>query len=178
MPAPQTRYAKESKEHTLAGRGNRIAIHHRMGDIVCIIEIVSPRNKHSRPALKAFIDKTVDFLEAGVHVVLVDLFPPNALNPDGVHELISRSFKMDPFQLPPEEPLLLASYRAESPFSEVAFGAFLEPLGFGAALPEMPAFLESDFYVNIPLEATYARAWDSCPKDMKYLVEHGKLPDE
>ncbi len=178
LPAPRTRYAKESKEQTLAGRGNRIAIHHRMGDIVCIIEIVSPGNKQSRPALRAFVDKTVDFLEAGVHVVVVDLFPPNALNPLGLQELIGADFKLEPLVLPPEEPLLLASYRAESPYDDTAFGAFLEPLGFGARFPDMPAFLESDFYVNLPLEETYMRAWDSCPKDMRYLVEHGKLPDE
>ena len=178
LPKPTTRYSSITTEQRIASRGNRIAIYHRMGDIVCIIEIVSPGNKQSRPAIKAFVEKTVDFLEAGVHVVVVDLFPPNALNPLGLQELIGADFNLEPFVLPPEEPLILASYRAESPYDDTAFGAFLEPLGFGARFPVMPAFLESDFYVNLPLEETYMRAWESCPKDMRYLVEHGKLPDE
>ena len=83
-----------------------------------------------------------------------------------------------PCELPPGEPMLLASYRAEGPDADDTTRAFLEPLGVGAMIPDMPAFLEPDFYVNVPLESTYLEAWNSCPKDMKYLVEHGKLPDE
>ena len=178
LPMPTTRHAVETTDSRLAARGNRIAIHHRMGDIVCILEIVSPGNKSGRAAIKAFVDKTADFLEAGVHVVLIDLFPPNRLNPNGLHDLVWDQFGTDTFQLPPGEPMLLASYKAKGPNADDTTRAFLEPLGVGAMIPDMPAFLEPDFYVNVPLESTYLEAWNSCPKDMKYLVEHGKLPDE
>jgi hypothetical protein len=30
----------------------------------------------------------------------------------------------------------------------------------------------------MPLEPTYQTAWDVCPSDFQYLVEHGVLPDE
>ena len=33
-------------------------------------------------------------------------------------------------------------------------------------------------YVNVPLEAAYRAAWDVCPSDFRYLIEHGTLPDE
>ena len=178
LSKPTARYPVVTQDQRIAARGNRIAIHHRMGDIVCILEIVSPGNKQNRAGVKAFVDKTVDFLEAGVHVVMIDLFPPNALNPHGLHKLVWAEMGTDTFELPPGEPMLLASYRAEGPADDDTTEAFLEPLGVGAVMPDMPAFLEPDFYVQVPLEETYGNAWDSCPKDMRYLVEHGKLPDE
>jgi hypothetical protein len=41
--------------------------------------------------------------------------------------------------------------------------AFIEPLGFGDALPDMPLFLTPEVYVPVPLEATYQAAWDGMP---------------
>src|SRR5687768_9234085 len=67
-----------SADKILARRANRITIRHSLGRIVCIMEIVSPGNKNTRPALTRFVQKTVDFLENGVHVLVVDLFPPSA----------------------------------------------------------------------------------------------------
>ena len=37
---------------------------------------VSPGNKDSRAALRDFVEKTVDCLRKGIHVLIVDLFPP------------------------------------------------------------------------------------------------------
>jgi hypothetical protein len=48
----------------------------------------------------------------------------------------------------------------------------------GAELRDMPAWLDTDLYVNVPLEQTYRAAWDVCPADFRYLVEHGTPPDE
>ena len=178
LPKPSVRFTVETQEQRIAARGNRIAIHHRMGDIVCILEIVSPDNKQNRAGIRAFVDKTIDFLNAGVHVVMIDLFPPNALNPQGLHKLVWEEFGKDTFQLPAGEPLLLASYRAEGPAAADTIEAFLEPLAVRAFIPDMPAYIEPDFYVCVPLEETYTKAWNSCPKDMRYLVEHGKMPNE
>ncbi len=38
---------------SLAARGNRIVIRHRMSDVVCIVEFVSPGNKHSPAPIEA-----------------------------------------------------------------------------------------------------------------------------
>jgi hypothetical protein len=52
------------------------------------------------------------------------------------------------------------------------------PFRAGAGLPDMPAWLDTDLYVNVPLEPTYQEAWAVCPSDFRYLVEHGALPNE
>ncbi len=82
---PQGVVPDERQSDTILQRANRIAIRHRMGEVVCIIEIVSPGNKASRSALHAFVEKTCDFLRAGVNVLLVDPFPPGPRDPHSLH---------------------------------------------------------------------------------------------
>lgn len=41
----------------------------------------------------------------------------------------------------------------------------------------MPAWLDTDLYVNVPLERTYQTTWDVCPADFRHIVEFGSLPD-
>jgi hypothetical protein len=73
--APKTRMRIEAQADTLLRRANRVAIRHRLGEVVCIIEIVSPGNKAGGAALRSFVGKTLEFLRAGVNVLLVDPFP-------------------------------------------------------------------------------------------------------
>jgi hypothetical protein len=72
-----------------------------------------------------------------------------------------------------DEPLLLASYRAAVPLVEFTPEAFIEPLRVGADVPDMPAWLDPDLYVSVPLEPTYRAAWEVCPSDFRHLVEYG-----
>ena len=58
--APTTRMKIETQANTLLRRANRVAIRHRLGEVVCIIEIVSPGNKSSRSAVRSFVEKTHD----------------------------------------------------------------------------------------------------------------------
>src|SRR5262249_23647778 len=69
---PKTRFVRQVKA-ALAARGNRIVIRHLLGDVVCVVELVSPGNKSSRAALRAFVEKTNDFLQRGVHLLVIDL---------------------------------------------------------------------------------------------------------
>ncbi|HEY3789123.1 MAG TPA: hypothetical protein VGL71_09720, partial [Urbifossiella sp.] len=95
-----------------------------------------------------------------------------------LHKLIWDEFDEGvPFQLPADEPLLFVSYRAAVPL-EITPVAFIEPMIIGAELPDMPAWLDTDEYVNVPLEGTYQAAWNACPGDFRYLVEHGGLPED
>ena len=64
------------RNSSYASRANRIVVRHHLGRIVAVIEIISPGNKDSRAALRDFIEKTIDLLRAGIHVLIVDLFPP------------------------------------------------------------------------------------------------------
>ena len=59
--------------------------HHR---VIAIVEIVSPGNKSSQTALSAFVFKADQALLAGVHLLIVDLFPPSPRDPDGLHRAI------------------------------------------------------------------------------------------
>jgi hypothetical protein len=56
--------------------------------------------------------------------------------------------------------------------------AYIEPVAVGDTLPDMPAYLERGGYVPVPLDATYQTTWQSCPPDMRELVETGRLSGE
>ncbi len=169
-------YPREGRFHE---RANRVVIRHHLGDVVSAIEVVSPGNKAGKIVVREFVAKAVDFLRSGVNLLVIDPFPPGPQDPQTLHKLIWDEFDEGvPFELPADEPLLLASYRAAASVRELTPEAFIEPLRVGADLPAMPVWLDSDLYVNLPFEPTYLAAWDVCPPDFRYLVEHGVLPDE
>jgi hypothetical protein len=174
---PKTRHVIQAKE-ALAARANRIVIRHRLGEVVCIIEIVSPGNKGSRSALRSFVEKAVEFLRQGIHLLIIDLLPPTPRDPHGIHKAIWDEIEEEPFELPPDKPLLLAAYVAGDSFAGIATTAYVEPIGVGDTLPAMPAYLERSGYVPVPLEATYQSTWASCPADMRELVQTGRLAGE
>jgi hypothetical protein len=82
----------------------------------------------------------------------VDLFPPGSFDPHGLHEIIQQDLEgsEEPYDLPVDEPLTLASYAA-GPRVE----SYLEHLAVGVVLPDMPLFLHPERYINVPLESTY-----------------------
>ena len=159
-------------------RGKHIVIRHRLGELVSVIEIVSPGNKSSKNALKSFVTKSVDLLEHGVHLLVIDLFPPSKRDPQGIHKAIWDEIEEVEFSLPPDKPLTLAAYSAGSRSAGILMRAFVEPVGVGDALPDMPAYIEHFGYVKVPLEATYQATFADCPPDMRFLVETGRVPGE
>src|SRR4051812_20025742 len=175
---PKTRHVIELKEQTLAARANRIAIRHRLGEVVCIIEIVSPGNKASRSALRSFVEKSFEFLSKGVNLLVIDLFPPTPRDPQGIHKAIFDELEEQPFELAPDKPLTLAAYVAADLLVGAPTTAYVEPVGVADTLPDMPAYLERRHWTPVPLEATYQSAYASCPEDMRILVETGRLPGE
>jgi hypothetical protein len=162
----------------LAQRGNRIAIRHRLGKVVSVIEIVSPGNKASRAGLRTFVDKTLDFLRQDIHTLVVDLLPPTSRDPEGIHKAISDEIEEQPFELPAHQRLTLAAYVAGDPFAGIVPTAYVGTIGVGDSLPDMPAYLSRDGHVPVPLENTYQATWASCPPDFRALVETGRLPGE
>ena len=75
---PKTRIMTQSDAVTYARRANWVTIRHPDGQVVAIIEIVSPGNKDSKHAVRTFARKAVEFLHAGIHLLIVDLFPPSS----------------------------------------------------------------------------------------------------
>lgn len=162
----KTRHVAVADATRYAEKANRLKLHSPDGDVVGIIEIVSPGNKDSRHAVKSFVRKAVQFLRAGIHMLIVDPFPPSKRDPQGLHPLIWEYFQDDGFTLPESKPLTLASYCAGVPIT-----GYVEPFGVGDALKDMPIFLTEDRYVNVPLEATYQASWQVYPKVLKPLLE-------
>jgi len=136
-----------------------IAIHHISDHrVVAIIEIVSPGNKNSEGALAAFVRKAREFLAAGIHVLIVDLFPPAVRDPQGIHPAVWGEDEADPFRFDPAKPLTCASYTGgPGPY------AFVEPFAVGDRLIDMPLCLTIEEYVPIPLEPTYQAAFADVP---------------
>jgi hypothetical protein len=146
-------------------KADRVAIRHRLGDVVAVIEIVSPGNKSSKAAIRTFVDKAVQFLRQGVHLLIIDLFPPTPRDPQGLHKLIWDEILEEPFALPSDKPLTLAAYSA-GPVKV----ACVEPVAVGDILPEMPLFLEPERYIQTPLEPTYLITWNACPGPFREAV--------
>lgn len=167
LPRPKTRFVMPIQEQRYAEKANHIAVHHELGDVVAVIEIVSPGNKSSDRRIQMFREKAVELLEQGVNLLIVDLFPPGPRDPQGIHKAIWDELTTEPFELPADKPLTLAAYQA-SPIKT----AYVEPVAVGDRLPDMPIYLEEDFYVNVPLEATYQTTWNVLPKEIRSLFDH------
>ena len=146
---------------------NRIGVRNASGELVAVIELVSPGNKDSRHALRAFVEKAAEFLARGVNLLVIDLFPPTPRDPQGIHKAIWDEIREEPFELPADKPLTLAAYAAWPSGT-----AYVEPVAVGDPLPPMPLFLDASTYVPAPLEDTYARTWDKCPRQFRELVEN------
>ncbi len=147
-------------------RADRVMIRHGRGQVVAIIEIVSPGNKESRDALRSFVEKAAEILKQGVNLLVVDLFPPTPRDPHGIHKAIWDEFADEPFEQPEGKPLIVASYiGGETPT------AYVESVGVGDELPALPIFLSETRYIPAPLEPTYQQAWADFPSMLQGLVE-------
>ena len=164
---PRARLVDEVEMSEYVLKRRTLVIRHVSGDrIVALLELVSPGNKAARFALCSFVDKAVEALLRGYHLLIVDLFPPTPRDPQGIHGAIWAEFSTPPFTLPPDEPLTLAAYSA-GPIKR----AYVEPTAVGRELIEMPLFLEPEIYINVPLEETYAAAYRGVPQRWKRVLE-------
>jgi hypothetical protein len=164
---PRTRIVVESEmtDHVLK-RPGLVIRHGRSGQGIALLEIVSPGTKSARYAIRSFVQRVVESLYGGYHLLILDLFPPGPRDPNGIHGLIWDEIGNAPFELPPDEPLTLAAYSA-GPIRR----AYVEPTAVCRELIEMPLFLEPEMYVNAPLEVTYQSAYRGVPRRWKSLLE-------
>lgn len=163
---PRTTFVIPAEEERYARKANRVAIHHGLGRVVAVIEIVSPGNKDSRHALRAFVEKAVDLIRQGVNLLVIDLFPPSPRDPHGIHKAIWDEISEQPFEPPPDKPLTLASYQCKPTKT-----AYVEPVAVADRLPDMPLFLHEEWHIPTPLEETYQTAWGVMPPPIKRLFE-------
>jgi hypothetical protein len=171
---PRTR-RKQSVEPAARSRRRSLAVRHVSGHrLVALVEIVAPANKDRADHVEEFTGKIRSALNLGVHVLLLDLFPPGPHDPEGLHGVLLQQLEDsdEHYDLPAEEPLTLASYVVAPPGVDV----YLEHVGVGAALPVMPLFLRPDRYVNVPLEPTYQAAYRGLPAFWREVLERPRPP--
>ena len=162
---PKARIIQQAEPERYASKADRIVVKHARGDVISLIEIVSPGNKGSRHALRAFVEKARALLDQGIHLLVIDLFPPSVRDPQGIHKAIWDEVQEEPFELPPDKQLTLVAYSAGS-----VKVAYVEPVAVGDVLPEMPLFLEPGLHVPVALEATYQATWSVFPEELRELL--------
>ena len=172
LAPPATSIVRKTTKEIYADRSNRIVVKHHLGRIVAVIEILSPGNKDSRAAMRDFVEKTIDFMRRGVHLLLIDLFPPSPRDPFGIHKAIWDEIHEEEFRFPQGKDRILASYE----MGEVR-AAYVEPIAVGDRLPAMPLFLVQGMHIQVPLEPTYMSTWDASPEEMRIAVETGVMPE-
>lgn len=170
---PRVRRRETVEPASYLTRRRTVAVRHVSDHrLVAMLEIISPSNKDRPRHVSEFANKVAEALELGIHVLVVDLFPPGRHDPHGLHAAIRQQLQRADEQtgqdggLPPGEPLSLVSYAA-GPRIE----AFMEQVPVGGALPEMPLFLRPDRYVNVPLDATYQSAYRGMPAYWREVLE-------
>ena len=114
----------------------------------------------------AFVDKATRLLEEGIHLLLIDLFPPSKRDPEGMHGAIWLEINDTSYKVPAKKRLALAAYSAGP-----VIAAYIEPVAVAMAMPDMPLFLEPDRHVLTPLESTYQTTWSAFPAEMRTLLE-------
>jgi hypothetical protein len=169
--APPKARHHQTIELSLRSRQRTVAVRHVSGHrLVALVEIISPANKDREESVEGFVRKAISALHSGVHLLLLDLFPPGPHDPRGLHGAILDYLDQsdESYDLPTDEPMTLAAYAAGP-----RFDAYLEHLAIGAVLPDMPLFLRRDWYINAPLESTYQAAYDGMPDFWREVLEKG-----
>lgn len=134
--------------------------------MTALIEIISPGNRGSQRELSDLLNKLVGAIQQSCHLLIIDLFPPNRVVPGGVYGALLEALGGEPYVAPRDRPLTIAACAAGP-----APRAYAEPVGVGGPLCEMPLFLSPDWYVNVPLESTYAAAWTGVPSFWQSVLE-------
>ncbi len=161
---PRTQHVHRWEADIYAQRANRIAIRHRHGEVVAVIELISPGNKRSKGEFDLLIRKSADLLKAGVNLLIVDPFPPGRRDPHGVHSAVWGEFGEEPYDPPTRQPLAATGYDAGE------CTAYVEPFAVGEPVPDVPLFLRAGYYVACPLESSYQETWRVFPAALKGLL--------
>jgi hypothetical protein len=99
--------------------------------------------------------------------MVIDLFPPGTFDPQGMHGRIWGRLGGH-YEQPAGKPLTLAAYASGG---GGPVDCYVEPTAVASPLIEMPLFLTTQRYVNVPLEETYQAAYVGVPKRWKTVIE-------
>ena len=157
---------KDAEERAAIPR--RIAVRHESGDrLVALLELASPANKDRPASVDSFAAEAVAALASGVHVSVVDPFPPRRHDtPGGLVGAVAIAAGLGDLDPPAGKPLMIGAFEAAR-----RTALYAEPLAVGDEWPALPLFYRRGRYVDVPLAATYAAAWDATPRRWRAVVE-------
>jgi hypothetical protein len=131
---------------------------------VAQIEILTPQMKRSAAGVAEFTRKVCESVDAGVHVVVIDVLPPTRRDRGGIHAAVMKA--LGEAQVTRRGGRAFASYRAGPRLAVQA-----EQIAVGDRVPNLPLFLTPDESVELPLAATYAAAYRGVPGCWKEAIE-------
>jgi hypothetical protein len=167
LAPPQAAPVAETDMEFYRRKQSAVSVRHVTGDrVVAVAEVVSPGNKSSAHALHQFVEKAADFLDRGIHLAILDLFPPGRHNPRGIHAAIWEHISGQEYAPPEDRPLTMASYECD-----LEVRAYVEQLAVGSTLPDSPLFLTPRGCVSIPLERSYQTAWQAVPIRWRSVID-------
>lgn len=164
---PRVRLSDRFEPEPFTRRQKRLVIRHASDNrIIALIEILSAGNKSSNKEFQAFVAKALDALDRGYHLLLIDLHPRTNRDPEGIHPVIWAEMGAAPEPIPSDKPFTLAAYDAGPPITY-----YVEPVAIGDPLINMPLFLAPEWYVSVPLEATYQAAYRGTPRQLREILD-------
>jgi hypothetical protein len=167
LAAPRVHMAGETDLQFYRRKQKVVAVRHVSDDdLVAVVEIVSPGNKASLNPFRDFVEKACSLISLGIHLLIIDLFPPSKRDPNGVHAAIWEEMTDQAYRLPEDKSLTLASYE-----SSPGLRAYVEHLAVGDPMIDMPLFLRAGAHVPISLDATYQSAWEAVPRRWRTVIE-------
>lgn len=134
--------------------------------IIAFVEIVSPSNKDRLDSVTEFAAMVRAALAIGVHVLMIDPFPPGSSDAAGMYAEVWRRISGGKPAPRNTHALAFASYLAAKPVQ-----AFINHRDIGDPLPDMPLFLTRTKYVDVPLESTYMAAYSGMPDFWRKVIE-------
>lgn len=156
-----------SENDVLDSRKNQIAVYvAASSSLVGIVRFVPSSCKHDAAQWKMILDQFDTYLQAGIHLLIVDLFPTSQYDPQGIHGAISARLGEDSYRLPFENALTQVAYRA----GEVLH-TYVETTEVGGELSDMPLFLSTERYVVAPLVETYATALSGIAEPVRRALQ-------
>lgn len=134
--------------------------------LVALLELASPSNKDRAASVSAYVEKAKAALDAGVHLVHLDMLPPTPHAPANLSAAIWDAVNGADY------PFALAKpFAADGFMADRVIELYANPLALGDEWPDVPLFLDTETYIDLPLAATYAQAFAGvAPQDRSLLT--------
>ena len=165
---PRTQLVAQATRESYSKTQRHLTIRHVSGHrVVALIEIVSSANKAGVYPYRTFVDKLLAALHHGIHLLVLDPYPPTPRDPHGTHGTVWGELTGEDYAPPADADRTLAAYSAGAVKT-----AYVEPVAVGQTLREMPLFLTPDEgYIEVPLEATYQAAYAPVPQFYRDILD-------